>query len=228
MVERDSKANVVRRAKTSSAVKKVESPLSRKWSQRMLREAESLKRALPKGQNERVLEIIRGMRDVAQGEMQEEPEERCMGVLHVSTNQNWSCHMEECELPYHALWTYEVFKKLPVADRVERTRRLGLCQGCLTVGHSTKVKECPYRKDDDELCPRKKCGRNHHKLLHMAGGMELGESSDCCGSGSVPASNPCNTRPALCSSGTAMKTPIQLMTQRIKNGEEDRVSRFVT
>jgi hypothetical protein len=51
--------------------------------------------------------------------------------------------------------TCQVFKKLSVADRVDR----------------------------DELCPRRKCGKNHHKLLHVAGGMESGESSDHGGPG---------------------------------------------
>jgi hypothetical protein len=111
---------------------------------------------------------------------------RFVGVpLHAAVTQTWSCHMVECELPYHALRKCEAFKGVPATDQVERIKRLKLCEGCLTIGHSARARECPYRNENDELCSKKKCGRNHYKLLHAAKGMERGESSDRRGHGSV-------------------------------------------
>jgi hypothetical protein len=60
--------------------------------------------------------------------------------------------------------------------------------------------------------------KNHQRLLHMAGGRESGERLGHCDPGSVPFPDPGEAKPALCSSGTAARNPIQLMTQLVKDG----------
>ncbi len=91
-------------------------------------------------------------------EVQEERETVCVGVLHVSSRTGWACHMVECTEPYHALRECSFFRSLSTGERKRRVRRLKLCEGCLTLGHSTRARRCPFRKKDDGLCPVRKCG----------------------------------------------------------------------
>ncbi len=53
-------------------------------------------------------------------------------------------------------------------------------------GHTTKARECPCQK---EVCHKKRYGKGHHKLLHMIGGGDEGESSGPKVPGSVPSLN---------------------------------------
>ena len=84
---------------------------------------------------------------------QEEENTMCVGVLHVSSRTGWACHMTECTESYHALWECSFFRSLSAGERAKRVRRLRLCEGCLTFGHSTRARSCPFRKGDDGLCP---------------------------------------------------------------------------
>ncbi len=73
-------------------------------------------------------------------------------------------------------------RNLPTADRVptislmpakERWDLVALnclCKGCLTPGHVTTVRACPFRDELDDLCARSKCNQAHHHLLHVEGG----------------------------------------------------------
>jgi hypothetical protein len=84
-------------------------------------------------------------------------------------------------------------------------------------GHTTKARESPCQKENDELCHKKRYGKGHHKLLHMIGGGDEGESSGPRVPCSVPELNQHETGPVLCGSGTAVRAPIQLMTRWIKD-----------
>ncbi len=89
-------------------------------------------------------------------EVQEERETVCVGVLHVSSRTGWGCHMIECTEPYHALRDCGFFRSLSTGERTRRVRRLKLCEGCLTFGHSTRARRCPFRSEDEGLCPVRK------------------------------------------------------------------------
>ena len=112
------------------------------------------------------------------GEPQEEREPVCVGVLHVSSRTGWACHMTECMESYHALRVCNFFRSLSAGERTRRVRSLRLCEGCLTFGHSTRARSCPFRKGDDGLCPVRTCGRGHHRLLHDGGGGGNVDSQD--------------------------------------------------
>jgi hypothetical protein len=86
-------------------------------------------------------------------EAQEEKDTMCVGVLHVSSRTGWTCHMTECTKSYHALRECNFFRSLSAGERTRRVRRLRLCEGCFTFGHSTRARSCPFRKGDDGLCP---------------------------------------------------------------------------
>jgi hypothetical protein len=110
--------------------------------------------------------------------------------------------MSECSEPYHALRECGVFQSLSRGERARRVRRLKLCEGCLTFGHSTRARKCPFRGDDEGLCPVKRCGKGHHSLLHRDGaGEETVPQEIQEGEG------------AVCNSGMAARNPVQLMTQ---------------
>ena len=51
----------------------------------------------------------------------------CVGVLHVSSRAEWTCHMIECTKPYHALRECDVFLSLSARERTRRVRNLRLC-----------------------------------------------------------------------------------------------------
>ncbi len=82
-----------------------------------------------------------------------------------------------------------------------------LCEGCLTLGHSTRARRCPFRKEDDGLCSVRKCGKSHHYLLHDDG---IG--------GSTALQDVEQEEEASCNSGMAVRNPVQLMTQWVKDG----------
>ncbi len=109
---------------------------------------------------------------------QEEEETVCIGVLHVSSRAGWACHMIECTEPYHALRECGFFRSLSTGERTRRVRRLKLCEGCLTFGHSTGARSCPFRREDDGLCSVRKCGKGHHSLLHDDGVKESTSPQD--------------------------------------------------
>ena len=111
---------------------------------------------------------------------QEEKDTMCVGVLHVSSRVGWACHMIECSESYHALRECNFFRSLSAGERTKRVRSLRLCEGCLTFGHSTRARSCPYRKGDDGLCPVRKCGRGHHRLLHddRGGGSAISQEAE--------------------------------------------------
>ncbi len=138
---------------------------------------------------------------------QEEKDTMCVGVLHVSSRAGWACHMTECTEPYHALWECNFFRSLSAGERTKRVRSLRLCEGCLTFGHSTRARSCPFRKGDDGLCPVRKCGRGHHRLLHDEG---IG--------GSITSRDAEQEEEASCNSGMSVRNPVQLMTQWVKDG----------
>ncbi len=139
-------------------------------------------------------------------EAQEERETVCMEVLHVSSRTGWACHMVECTEPYHVLRECGFFRSLSTGERTRRVRRLKLCEGCLTLGHSTCARRCPFRKEDDGLCPVRKCGKGHHYLLHDDGVKESTASQD---------TEQEEERPATV---MAVRNPVQLMTQWVKDG----------
>ncbi len=72
-------------------------------------------------------------------EAQGERETAYVGVLHVYSRTGWACHMIECTELYHALRECDVFRSLSTGERTRRVRRLKLCEGCLTFGHSTRA-----------------------------------------------------------------------------------------
>ncbi|MFN9956335.1 MAG: hypothetical protein ACK55I_24825, partial [bacterium] len=109
---------------------------------------------------------------------QEEGSTMCVGVLHVASRAEWACHMIECTRPYHALRECDFFRSLSARERTRRVRNLRLCEGCLTYGHSTRARNCPFRKEDEGLCSVRKCGRGHHRLLHDGGGGGSVDSRD--------------------------------------------------
>ncbi len=135
----------------------------------------------------------------------------------MSSNQEWSCHMSESQDPYHALRECAVFRRLSVLERVKRVRLLRLCEGCLTIEHSMKARRCPYKKEDEGLCPVKKCIRGHHRLLHMDKIKGSKEGIDSLGTEDESDSESERGGPALCSSGLAARNPVQLMTQWVKD-----------
>ena len=77
-------------------------------------------------------------------EAQEEKDTMCVGVLHVSSRTGWACHMAECMESYHALRECNFFRSLSAGERTRRVRSLRLCEGCLTFGHSTRARSCPF------------------------------------------------------------------------------------
>ncbi len=128
----------------------------------------------------------------------------------MASSQEWTCHMSECQEPYHALRECGVFQGLTTWERTRRVRRLRLCDGCLTLGHSTGARRYPYRKEDEGLCPVKKCGRGHHSLLH------INEPEEVIGSADSPEAG--EEEWALCNSKLATRNPVQLMTQWVRDG----------
>jgi hypothetical protein len=132
---------------------------------------------------------------------QDENDTVCVGVLHVSSRTGWACHMTECTETYHALRECNFFQSLSAGERTRRVRSLKLCEGCLTFGHSTHARSCPFRKGDDGLCPVRKCGRGHHRLLHDDG---IG--------GSIASPDAEREEEASCNSGMSVRNPVQLMT----------------
>jgi hypothetical protein len=71
-------------------------------------------------------------------------------------------------------------------------------------GHTIKARESPCQKENDELCHKKRYGKGHHKLLHMIGGGDEGESSRPRVPCSVPELNQHETGPVLCGSGAVV------------------------
>jgi hypothetical protein len=140
-------------------------------------------------------------------EARDEEDTMYVGVLHVSSSTGWTCHMTECTEPYHALRECSFFRSLSAGERTRRVRRLRLCEGCLTFGHSTRARSCPFRKGDDGLCPVRKCGRGHHRLLHDDG---IG--------GNAASQDAEKEEEASCNSGISVRNPVQLMTQWVKDG----------
>jgi hypothetical protein len=130
-----------------------------------------------------------------------------VGVLHVSSRTGWACHMIECTEPYHALRECDFFRSLSTGERTRRVRRLKLCEGCLTFGHSTRGRRCPFRGEDEGLCPVRKCGKGHHSLLHDDG------TEECTALQDVE-----QEEEATCNSGMTARNPVQLMTQWVKDG----------
>ncbi len=64
----------------------------------------------------------------------------------MSSSLGWTCDMSKCLEPYHALRECGVFQSLSTGERARRGRKLKLCEGCLTFGHSTRARRCPFRK----------------------------------------------------------------------------------
>jgi hypothetical protein len=112
--------------------------------------------------------------------------------------------MMECALPYRALRRCRIFQELSVGERVRRVEQMKLCKGYLMVGHTIKARESPCQKENDELCHKKRYGKGHHKLLHMIGGGDEGESSGPRVPCSVPELNQHETGPVLCGSGAVV------------------------
>jgi hypothetical protein len=115
--------------------------------------------------------------------------------------------MNECTEPYHALRECDVFRSLSTGERTRRVKRLKLCEGCLTLGHSTRARKCPFGGEDEGLCPEKKCGKGHHSLLHDDGTGERAAPQDVE-----------REEEATCNSGMAARNPMQHMTQWVKDG----------
>ena len=139
-----------------------------------------------------------------------------VGMLQSEERRGWSCHMGECHKPYHPLRKCPVFLRLAAAERKRRAETLGLCAGCLTIGHGVKLRKCPHKKELEDLCSVKRCRGKHHRLLHVELEEESGESPEH-GFVGVPPSTLRWGENTLCGSGMAEKAPIQLMTQWIKN-----------
>jgi hypothetical protein len=125
--------------------------------------------------------------------------------------------MSECQEPYHALRECGVFRRLSIWERIRRVRRLELCEGCLTIGHSTRARRCPYKKEDEGLCSVRKCSRGHHSLLHVDKPEEAKKGIDSPGPEDDSGSEPEEGESALCNSGLPARNPVQLMTQWVKD-----------
>ncbi len=111
---------------------------------------------------------------VQEPKTQEEESTMYVGVLHVSSRAEWTCHMSECAKPYHALRECDFFLSLSARERTRRVRNLRLCEGCLTYGHSTRARSCPFRKEDEGLCSVRNAEKVTTACCMMA---EAGEAS---------------------------------------------------
>ena len=96
-----------------------------------------------------------------------------VGVLRArgsETDSQWQCKVLTCAETCHPLIACPQFHQMPARERWDLVAMNHLCKGCLTPGHGTAVRACPFRDELDDLCARPKCGQAHHHLLHLEGG----------------------------------------------------------
>jgi hypothetical protein len=74
-----------------------------RWGACLIKQMSLLKKALKQGENDKAQEYMKAIGAITQEDVKEEPELRCVGMLHARQVQPWSCHMMECALSYHAL-----------------------------------------------------------------------------------------------------------------------------
>jgi hypothetical protein len=93
-----------------------------------------------------------------------------VGILQSSKAEEavvWKCPMPQCRKDYHRFRDCRHFCGLAAAERKKTVDRLELCSGCLTMGHGTNARDCPYASDMGEWCRIKACHEAHHWLLHV-------------------------------------------------------------
>jgi hypothetical protein len=79
----------------------------------------------------------------------------------------WKYPMPQCCENYHKFRDCRHFRGLAAAERKKTVDRLELCSGCLTMGHGTSARDCPYASDMGEWCRIQTCSGAHHWLLHV-------------------------------------------------------------
>jgi hypothetical protein len=79
----------------------------------------------------------------------------------------WKCPIPQCREDYHRLRNCRHFRSLTAVERRSLIVRLKLCLVCLTMGHGTEAKNCPYENNMGELCKNKVCEHKHHWMLHI-------------------------------------------------------------
>jgi hypothetical protein len=142
-----------------------------------------------------------------------------VGVLQAEEPEDesqWRCKVPTCSGSYHLLTRCPPFLKMPADERGELVALSDLCRGCLTPGHGTTVWDCPFRDKREGLCAKIRCKPSHHQLLHMDG-----KQSHCphpyLGRDAI-ASKQRYGQAAVAATRTVHQPPVQLVTQRIRNG----------
>jgi hypothetical protein len=126
----------------------------------------------------------------------------------------WRCKVPTCSGSYHPLIKCPPFLQMPAEERGELVALSDLCRGCLTPGHGTTVRACPFRDELNGLCARPKCKRAHHQLLHV-----VGKQSRCPHQylgGDTAASKQRYAQAAVAATHTVHQPPVLLVTQRIR------------
>ncbi len=140
-----------------------------------------------------------------------------VGVLRAEEPEDesqWRCKVTTCSGSYHPLIKCLPFLQMPAEERGELVALSDLCRGCLTRGHSTTVRACPFRDELDGLCAKPKCKRAHHQLLHV-----YGKQSRCPHQylgGDADVSKQRYAQAAATMVHSVHQPPVQLVAQRIR------------
>jgi hypothetical protein len=77
-----------------------------------------------------------------------------VGVLRAQeseTDSQWRCKVLTCAETCHPLIACQQFRLIPAKERWDLVTLNSLCKGCLTPGHGTTVRACPFRDELDDL-----------------------------------------------------------------------------
>ena len=95
-----------------------------------------------------------------------------VGVLRAErpvAESRWQCKVITCAESYDPLIGCLRFLLMTPEERMDLVAKAGLCRGCLTPGHGSAVRGCPFRRELRGLCAKPKCKQTHHQLLHWEG-----------------------------------------------------------
>jgi hypothetical protein len=126
----------------------------------------------------------------------------------------WQCKVPTCAETCHPLIACPQFLLMPPEEKWDLVTLSGFCKGCLTPGHGTKVRDCPFRNELDGLCARHRCRQAHHWLLHVEGrpNPRPHHRSEQC----TTVSKQHSTQVVATLAHLVHPAPVQLVTQRIK------------
>ncbi len=140
-----------------------------------------------------------------------------VGVLRTrdsETDSQWQCKVLTCAETCHPLIACQQFRLLPAQERWDVVPLNSLCKGCLTPGHGTTVRACPFRGELDDLCAGYKCKQAHHQLLHVSGRPGLSRHPR---PGQADAASKQRDAQAVAAAvQLEPQPPVQLVTQRIR------------